>query len=350
MRLIPEIHAEVERLADEWDDLADRAHASPFMRPGWVAAWRRAFGQGRLEIVALRHANGSLAAVAPMERRAGRLRALVNWHTPHWYPIADGAEALSAVSRLLVTRARPWLSAHFMDSAGDGFAALDAAAKEAACRTRVYTLERSPVIHVTGSWEDYEQMRLSGKRRANLRRLWRRLEERGSVSVDVVDESSPELLEEGFAVEESGWKGGGGTAIVSEPATRAFYTEVAQWAASRGWLQLAYLRLDGRALAFDFSVEAGGVHYLLKTGFIHEERSAAPGVLLRRHMLRKAFQDGLLLYDFLGDAVDWKAEWTDDRRELVAHEAFSPTPAGAAGWLTWRYGYPALRLALARVR
>ena len=39
------------RLAEEWDGLADRVGAAPWTRPGWVAAWWRAFGSGRLQIV-----------------------------------------------------------------------------------------------------------------------------------------------------------------------------------------------------------------------------------------------------------------------------------------------------------
>jgi CelD/BcsL family acetyltransferase involved in cellulose biosynthesis len=43
--------AEIERHSERWDALADRAGAAPFLRPGWIAAWWRAFGRGRLEIL-----------------------------------------------------------------------------------------------------------------------------------------------------------------------------------------------------------------------------------------------------------------------------------------------------------
>jgi hypothetical protein len=42
--------AAVEPLEREWQELADRTSARPRMRPGWTAAWWRAFGHGRLEI------------------------------------------------------------------------------------------------------------------------------------------------------------------------------------------------------------------------------------------------------------------------------------------------------------
>jgi hypothetical protein len=62
-------------------------------------------------------------------------------------------------------------------------------------------------------------------------------------------------LEEGFRVEGSGWKGVYGTSISSHPATRRFFTEVAYWASKCGWLRLAFLCLNDRALDFGYALE-----------------------------------------------------------------------------------------------
>jgi CelD/BcsL family acetyltransferase involved in cellulose biosynthesis len=340
-RLSFEIHHEIDHVSGEWDELADRLQASPFLRPGWFAAWYRAFGIGRLELVAARRGR-RLVALAPLERRRLVLRSLTNWHSPVWAPLAENADALCALTRAMVERARPWLSLGFIDAGTDGFEACRKAT--ARCRTRVYTLERSPYVTLTGTWNDYES-RLTGKRRSNLRRLWRRLEERGNVELDVCDgrRDLTALLDEGFGVEASGWKGERGTAIASAPETRRFYEDVGAWAVSRGSLRLAFLRVDGRAIGFDFAIEESGVHALLKTGYDPSWRSFAPGVLLRQRMIERTFGQNLETYEFLGDAVEWKGEWTDTIRERVALEAFRPTPAGTVGWLAWAYGRPAFR-------
>jgi CelD/BcsL family acetyltransferase involved in cellulose biosynthesis len=341
MTLRFELHDEIGPLAAEWDELADRAHASVFLRPGWFAAWRRAFGRGRLELIAARD-EGRLVGLAALERGRVVLRSPTNWHTPLWAPLAEDAETLRALTRAMVRRARPWLSLGFVDV---GTAELDACREAtASCRSRIYTLEESPYVVLNGTWEDYEG-RLSAKRRANLKRLSRRLSERGRVEFDVRDgrDELARLLEEGFHVEASGWKGERGTAISSAPETRAFYEEVGAWAAGRGWLRLGFLRLDGRALAFDFAVEEGGTHSLLKTGFDAAWRSFAPGVLLRERMIEHCFGRGLETYEFLGDAAEWKREWVDSTRQRVALEAFRRTPAGAVGWTTWAYARPAAR-------
>lgn len=347
------VHRDIGSLAHEWEALADRVGADPFSRPGWFVAHHDAFGQGEPEVLAVRDDGGRLVAVAALERSRLLLASAANWHTPFYAPLAETAAAREAVTAAMVARARPRLSVGFIIEGSRELDALRSAAGAAGCRTRTVELERCPYVELAGGWEDYER-RLNAKRRANLRRLQSRIEERGRLQVTVHDgsEDLDRLVSEGLDVEASGWKGeqGSGTAIRSEPAAARFYPQVARWLAERGWLRLAFLRLDGRALAFDFAAEAQGVHYLLKTGYLDSERSAAPGVLLRREMLRRSFQMGLDRYEFLGDLVDWKREWTDHVHPLVALEVFSPFPAGRVAWLTWAYARPAVRRLQAALR
>ena len=75
-----EIHASMSSIADEWDELADRTQASPFVRPGWFGAWWRAFGVGELEILAVRQ-HGLVRAVLPLTARRGVHEAPANAHS-----------------------------------------------------------------------------------------------------------------------------------------------------------------------------------------------------------------------------------------------------------------------------
>ena len=112
----------------------------------------------------------------------------------------------------------------------------------------------------------------------------------GEVSLEIESgaERLDDLLAEGFEVEARGWKGLRGTAVASDPQTLSFYTEVARWAASRDLLRLAFLRVDGRALAFHFSLESEGKHYLLKPGYDERFRKAGPGTVLTYRMIVSA--------------------------------------------------------------
>jgi CelD/BcsL family acetyltransferase involved in cellulose biosynthesis len=345
-----ELHDAIAPLAPEWDQLVERAETGPFSRPGWFEAWWHAFGAGRLEIATLRQ-DGELAAVLPLLRRLGTRRSLTNWHTPEFEVPAVDAAARAALFGRVLRRTRMPLTLTLLTAGSPEASALRAAARAARMPTLSHTVERSPYVQIEGEWERY-LLTLPRRMRSELRRRRRRLEERGSLALEVAtgDERLAELLDEGFAVETSGWKAQAGTAILSRPDTVAFYTRVAGWAAERGSLRLAFLRLDGRPLAFHFTIEDGGAAYQLKGGYDPEFREFAPGTLLIHDMLAWAFARGLRTYEFLGAEEDFKLDWTSGVRDRLAIQAFPHSPAGAAGWCAYAYGRPAAKRARDLVR
>lgn len=322
-------HGSVAEIEAEWEALARRSRASPFVHPGWIAAWWRGFGSGALEVVALRR-DGELAAVLPLRRVAGVHASTTNWHTPAYGPVAADPDAARALFEWLVERGPRHISLSHVDRDDAALGAFTAAARRAGYRVAARPRLRSPYLPLDGA-----QPPLSGKRRRDLRRRRRLLEERGRLWLDVSDgrTSLDDLLEEGFAIEALGWKGAGGTAIASRPQTRRFYRDVAHWAAARGWLRLCFLRLDDRAIAFDLALDDGTSHFLLKTGYDPELRAHAPGVLLRQDAIEHARGRGLATYEFLGAAEPTKLEWTDRTRERVLAQAFRRSPAGTVDWV-----------------
>jgi CelD/BcsL family acetyltransferase involved in cellulose biosynthesis len=143
-----------------------------------------------------------------------------------------------------------------------------------------------------------------------------------------------------MAGEASGWKRESGTAVDSEPDTLAFYTEVARWAAGRGILRLAFLRLDGRAIAFELALEDHGVYAILKGGFDVELRKFGPGGLITHDELARAFELGLRRYEFLGTDEAYKTVWAPATHERLVLQAFAPSPAGKAEQAAYAWGRP----------
>lgn len=283
-----------------------------------------------------------------MSRRRGELAANANWHTPAFAIVAaDDPSRVELAESLFRASARRVALAFLRADEGTLPACIDAAARHR-YRTLARTLERSPYVSMRVGLEGWEAA-LDGKLRSELRRRRRRLEEQGTVELDLRDgsEGLDGLLEEGFRIEAAAWKGARGTAIAADPAARVFYDRAARWAAERGWLRLAFLRLDGRALAFDLCLEQGGAHALLKTGFEPELRQLAPGLLLREAMIRRAFELGLDSYEFLGSDEPWKLAWTGTVRELKLLQAFAPTLPGTVDRLAWAAGRPAAKRILA---
>lgn len=305
----------------EWAELAERTGASPFVHPGWVEAWT-ATHAARLDLIAVRR-EGRLVAVLPMVGTRRGPATPTDWHTPLFEAIALDDEALVELAEILVERGSRRVRLGFMDEQGRTHRVLGEALEQAGYRLRVRPALRSPYITLSGDW-DQLLATWPAKRRADLRRRRRRLEELGTVTFDVHDggDRLPALLDEGFAVEASGWKGAQGTAIVAE-GTEELYRRAAECAAAAGSLRLAFLRLDDEAIAFDYCFETGGVHYLVKTGFRPEYAAYAPGKLLRAFMIERSFAEGLRAYDFVGDDDPWKREWTDSVRTTVTVDAYT---------------------------
>jgi len=335
--------------AADWDDLIDRsAEPCPWVRPGWVDAWWRAFGRGRLDVVTRRVA-GRLVAVTSFAVQRGTMSATANYHTPAFELVGEDDDAVSDLAADLLARRPRRVGLRFIAPGDTTARAFREAARRAGYNLLERPLERSPYIDTSQGWEAYLHG-LAGKRRRELRRRRSRLDEQGRVEF-VVDEGRDrldELLAEGLRVEGAAWKHARGTAIASDAATAAFYLDVARWAAGRGTLRLAFLRLDGRALAFDFAIDEGGRHYLLKTGYDPTYRSLAPGLLLRGEMIERAFRLGLRSYEFLGNDEPWKLDWTTSVRARVELQAFAPTAPGRIDWAGHRHVRPLVVRALTR--
>lgn len=329
-----EVRREIEPLAEEWDELADRAGAPAFLRPGWMRAWRAAFGRGSLEILTLRR-GGRLAGVLPVYREGAVVRSPSNGHTPLFEPLAEDGSAVDELTVSLLAGGSRRLGLFYLTAGELGQEALQRAAGAAGYRLVEGTLEHSPYVRIDRDWDAYTAS-LETKLMREIRRRRRRLESEGALSLDVSDggEGLDALLEQGFRIEAAGWKSQTGTAIAARPETRQFYSELARWASGRGLLRLGFLRLDGRALAFDFSIEDAGVHYLLKTGYDVTHRALGPGIMIRHDMIQRAFKEGLDSYEFLGQSDAWKLRWTQSTRERVVVRAFSPSLCGRVNWLS----------------
>jgi CelD/BcsL family acetyltransferase involved in cellulose biosynthesis len=338
-------HVLDDELRAEWDELADRTGAAPFLRAGWVEAWQRAFGAGELTPLVTRR-DGRLTGVLPVSARRGALTSPTDWQTPLFGPVVEDADAARDLAHQLLRRARRRADLWFLPAGSPALEQCVAAAGQTGCRSIVRTIARAPYVPVDGPFEEY-MGGLERKFRKEIGRLWRRLEERGDAHVSYEDGSErlDDLLADGFRLEGSGWKTERGTAIRSDPTVERFYREVARWAAERGWLRLAFLRLDGRAIAFDMCLEHGGAFYVLKGGFDVEERRAGPGTVLTHHGIERAFELGLDSYELLGQADDYKRSWTSRTRERVRFQAFPRGPAGSAEYLAWRYGRPLMKRA-----
>jgi CelD/BcsL family acetyltransferase involved in cellulose biosynthesis len=333
------IERDAEAITDAWEELANRLDALPFVRPGWMLAWSRAFAPGRLAVLAARQET-ELVGALPFVRRPLAGSSPTNWHTPVFGYLAANHAVSQALAERFISVARVRADLAFLDRDDPNLQMLLDAAAAGRRRVILRTIMRSPYVQLVGT--DWETYRSSLKRRMtkDIERRKRRLAELGDVRLEVLDGSHEiaAALREGLLLEGSGWKERRGTAILSEPATRRFYEDVARWASERGWLELAFLRLGDKAIAFDLCIRVGGAIHVLKGGFDPTYRRLGPGSVLTYESLRRAFGHGLSSYELLGDDDEYKRVWTTSTRERIRLQAFANSLPGRVSHLAWSRG------------
>jgi CelD/BcsL family acetyltransferase involved in cellulose biosynthesis len=325
-------------LREEWDALVARGPADvPFATHGWISAWLDAFAPDAapLALVARAAAGAPLGmAVFLEERRRGviRLVAPANDHScrVEW---ALGPDAGSAVAAL-------W--AHLRDRISWDVLLLRDVLRDGPTSIHLEPLARADG-HLSGRWESLRspRIRLGGtpaeertaaKFRANLRRRARRLGELGAVALRRADGPAEvdAALADFLALEASGWKGEGGSAIALDGALVRFYARIARDAAARGALAIRALTLDGRPIAVHLGLVHRGVYLLPKTAYDEALSQVSPGQLLQREVLAECEARGLTAFDFLGPDMPWKRDWEP---EYAPHDwlyVYRPSLAGRA--------------------
>jgi CelD/BcsL family acetyltransferase involved in cellulose biosynthesis len=327
-----------EALRDEWNALVARGPADvPFARHDWISAWLEAFApDSPLRVLVARTRAGQAAWMAALlvEREHGvtRLVAPANDHScrVEWALGEDAPGAVAALWSYLRAELR-WDVLLLRDLPRDGPTSvlLEAAARADRHLTGRWESLRTPYVELSGG---AAEERTSAKFLANLRRRARRLAEMGAVALARVD-GVPALdvaLAEFLALEASGWKGKGGTAIALDPALVQFYARIARDAAARGALALRALTLDGRAVAVHLGIVHGGVYYLTKTAYDERLGQVSPGQLLQREVIAECEARGLARFDFLGPDMEWKRDWAPAHAPHDWLYVYRPSFAGRA--------------------
>lgn len=346
-----EVHAAFAPLAEEWAALAARAGAAPFARPGWIERWWDAFARGELVLLALRDGRG-LRAVLPLELRGGILRATANEHTPLFELTAAGHDDAVRLLRAAMRQGARRLELRELDAEGTTARALAEAAAAERLQLRVRELRRAPWVAIAAADPEAYPASLSGRKRRDLARRRRQLAALGELRAEWPDgrERLDELLAEGLALEGSGWKDEAGTAIASSPTAARFYAAVARWAAAEGILGLGFLRLDGRALAFQLSFWDERSSWMLKGGFDQRFRRHSPGVLMLQELVARTYELGLPRAELLGDEEPYKLHFTRRARRIVRAQAFAPTLPGRLDRLGQQYARPLVKKLIASTR
>jgi CelD/BcsL family acetyltransferase involved in cellulose biosynthesis len=340
-------------IAEPWSELAGEG-ALPYLRHRWFEAWARAFAAPGTVETPVAWEGERMVACLPAVRERRDLRAMANWETPLYSPIAAAPADAEAVLREAVERSARMLVLDGIEAGGDGERAVEAMARLARYGMLARHWQTSPVIETTGSFEEYRERTRPGwlKRLARYRRKMDR--EMGlQLAVAELPASAGSAFDECLRLEAAGWKGRSGTAIASSPATEGFYRDVFAMLLDSGELRLSLLRLNGRLAAFDLGFAFDDRIYSLKTAFDETLKQVVPGLVLRLSIVEHCFERGLQANELLGGDLPWKRNFATAARPHLTYRCYRSNAAGRGAHLADARLRPALgrmRRALRRVR
>jgi len=205
---------------------------------------------------------------------------------------------------------------------------------------------RCPYVDVSGTWESFWAS-TSQRFKKTVRNVKNRLEKAGRVEVEehrAVSRDSA-VFQDLLEVSRRSWKGPRQLAIATMPRMAEFFADLSERASRHGWLRLWLLRLDGRAVASEYQLEADGRVHALRGDFdagVPDELS--PGTYLSAEILRALFaRDGVHDYDMGPGDNPYKARWATGARETVSLRAFRSGAYGASLHALESHVVPVLR-------
>lgn len=320
-------------LRRDWAALAgDAAEPNPFLEAWFAEAGLQTIaGQENIRIATVVNAGGRLDGLLPLRiaPRYGRVpvRHVSNWQHPNMFlgaPLVRRGQERRFWRALLESLDHaPWAPGFLhLSGLAEGDTVHQALAEACAERGRpcdVVLRQIRPLAQPTGPLEEYHAANVPSKRRAELRRKRRRLEELGRVetralsSADEADDWSAAFV----ALERSGWKGRAGSALGCDGGTDRFFREVLREAAKRGRLQFLRLDLDGQPIAMQTSLLSRPGAFGFKACFDEAYARFSPGLLLQTDALLDHWPEGIAWHDSCSaDDHPVSALWSEQRTNV----------------------------------
>ncbi len=203
--------------------------------------------------------------------------------------------------------------------------------------------KRTATINLDGDWERYAASRAS-KHRCELRRVERRLAEKGQLKLDrfrpppstADDDARWDLFDECLELARLSWQGESrdGTTL-SHDGVAPFFRDSHAAALRTGAVDLAVLRLDERPLAFAYNYHSAGRVYGLRTGFDPEYAKSGAGAVLWNTMLQDSCERGDSFFDLGPDSPDVKKRWATEFTPVYHYRHYARGRGALLGLKDW---------------
>jgi CelD/BcsL family acetyltransferase involved in cellulose biosynthesis len=316
--------ADIRSAASQWNDLWERSEVTvPISRAEFVAQWiERCAPRAKVRALAVEQAGRFVAALPLIGGRLKRVMSVGKIPNSDWSwagellldPGSDSSAALDVLLTGIKGLRWPLIWIDLAPYEANHWRQFIAAGRSYGFQVHTRDSFRVPVVEIDHDWAGYER-RLTRNLRRQIRRLGQRASQSGEAKL--TDFRNPQfaeieaVLRRGFAVEDSGWKGAAQSSVLKSPERFAFHLAEAIEAARIGALQLSFLEVADRPIAFEYGWNCKGVYHSFKVGYDEAFAELAPGQMLRYRMLEQFFSDPTQrMVDFLGPVVPATARWS----------------------------------------
>ena len=341
---------ELMAIRSQWNDLWERSFArQPTVRAEALLNWLDHFSGNREFRALCVEEHGQLVAALPLLK--GRWRGVYPVYelpTSCWANSADFlidkripadgiadycAQALRALSPAV-------LSFEEIAINDPQWVALARSLTDAGGYCMMSSRQPVGIIDLLGNWDAYQKS-WSSNHRSAIKRSERKLSEHGRIRAERKRVCGAELDEQmriAFEIEDRSWKGEAGTSVVQTPGMLDFMLNEAQVMAAAGFLDLWYLYIDDRPIAFEYCHLAKGTCFSHKIGYDPEYSKYGPGRLLRKLQLHTYHAEGSCrVFDMLGTLCSSKAKWST--RTYEAAHLYATASGGISKTLLSGYAW-----------
>lgn len=316
---------------DEWNALLSKSVSNvPFLRYEYLEAWWATRGggewpQAELALVSAREAD-RLAGIAPLfsAQHDGQqaLMLLGSIEISDYLDLIvrseDHSRFLSGLLDFLASGTTPGWSAldwYNLPANSPTLGALEAESDKRGWDHTWEPFRPSLYVPLPGDFEEY-LMGIDKKQRHEIRRKMRRAEgsEQNVRWYIVEDELALDAEVNGLLA-----------LMANDPKKEEFLTEVmrAQMRTSvhaafrAGWLQLAFLEVDGKKAAGYLNFDYGNRIWVYNSGLDFEFRELSPGWVLLGYLLQWANEHGRSEFDFMRGDEDYKVKFGGIKRDVM---------------------------------
>jgi CelD/BcsL family acetyltransferase involved in cellulose biosynthesis len=297
-------------LAGEWQELWQRADATPFQAPAWLLPWSRQFGDDKAFAITL-HRDDRLVALLPLvfiDDAHGRRLLPMGAGISDYLDGVFAPDLSDAEVQLLLRALAPWQAIDLPQlPPASPLARVAAPDGWADCRL---ASEPCPTLRLDRPLPDQATQTLGYlRRRAGKAGIRYQLSGDGNEGLA--------LLATLMRLHAARWRRRAQAGIFADPRVAAFHTEAVPALAAAGLLRLHALMVRDEPVAVLYGLFAKGRAYYYIGGFDPELARLSLGTLATGEAIASAAREGATAFDFLRGQELYKYRWGAQNGETV---------------------------------